>query len=108
MGKVKITKRTLLRHDNNCMVTNWFYLVNGRAYTDDGERYQKFRFVVWIDAGDLYELDCESVDEYLNYYAIPSFTDYIPEHLTDSAQLDTFIEVCNDSIHWWNDHNRCA
>ena len=106
MSNFKITKRRLLRHDNNCMVTNWFYLVNGRAYCDDGQHYFPFKFVCWIDAGDMYEVDCDDVKEYLDYCSIPWFTDLIPDSLTDSAQLSEFIEACNESITFWNE--RCA
>ena len=113
MCEVKITKRQLLRHDNNEMVTNWFYLVHGRIYNDEDTMYKRFRFVVWIDGEDLWFYDGENttntddeenwsfvpLDEYLNYYAIPSFTDYIK----DFDDCDEFYEVCNDSIRNWNE-----
>ena len=110
--KIKITRRELLRHDNNEMVTNWFYLVHGRLHNDDDTRYRKFKFVVWIDGEDLwfYDGDDDStneeekwsyvpVDEYLNYYCIPSFTDLIRSY----DDCNEFYDACIDSINNWNE-----
>ena len=109
--EIKITRRELLRHDNNEMVTNWFYLVHGRLVNDDDTKYKRFKFVVWIDGQDLWFYDGDGttdneedwsfvpLDEYLNYYAIPSFTDCINSY----DDCDYFYEICNDSIRNWNE-----
>lgn len=109
--EVKITKRQLLRHDNNDMVTNWFYKVNGRIYNDSGDRYRSFRFVAWIDGDDLWFYDGDGktdneedwtfvpLDEYLDYYAIPGFTNLIKSYDDTTA----FYDACNESIEHWND-----
>lgn len=108
---VKITKRTLLKHDNNEMVTNWFHLINGRIYNKDETRYRKFRFVTWIDGQDLWFYDGDGktdndddwtfipMEEYLNMYVIPSYTDLILGY-DDCAD---FYEACNYTIERWNE-----
>ena len=106
--EIKITRRELLRHDNNEMVTNWFYLVHGRLYNDDETMYKKFKFVVWIDGDDLWFDDDDEgwsyvpLDEYLNYYCIPSFTDLIRGY----DDCDDFYDACYDSIISWNERWR--
>lgn len=93
------------------MCTNWFYLINGRIENDDNTRFKKFRFVVWIDNNDLWfhtvdgKTDNDDdwhfvpLKEYLNDYAIPSFTDSINSYEDCTA----FYELCNDSIIQWNE-----
>lgn len=55
MEKWKITKIQKIKEVNCDMCHNFYYLVNFRLYSEDGKRYKKGKFIVWVDVLDVQE-----------------------------------------------------
>ena len=103
--KIKTTKRTLIRHDNNDMCCNWFYLVQGRIINDEGTRYRGFKFVVWFDADELWE---HNNKERITQQDLREFTDELAYGqffclIKSYDDVKEFFDECNRSINNWNE-----
>ena len=100
----KITKRSKLLSVRNDWAAIDYWLINGRIYTDDGTRYQPFKFVLVLDlSSDLWDADGDEID----YRAalddmIFSFTDCLYGGQFSEKRIARFIDLCNDTINRYN------
>lgn len=55
MVDFKITRTKLLKEHNTDMAHNYYFLIQGRLYSEDKTRYRRFKFVEWVDIFDIQE-----------------------------------------------------
>lgn len=99
--EIKITKRQNIFGQHNDKVSNYCYLVCGRIINDEHTKYKKFKFVVHFDGYDLYEADCNTKADVMDY--LDMLIDGFLSSIKSYDDCNAFYKVCNESIRYYND-----
>lgn len=98
---VRITGR---KHANalNSMESNYYRYVTGRIRNADGTHYRQFKFVVCVDADDIWaSLDNQDADDYTEADVTGCLNEAetaMLESINSWADVKEFYSLCQDSL----------
>ena len=106
MVDFEITRKTKLLEVNNDMAHNYYYLIQGKIYNNEKNKYRRFKYVEFFDIFDLQEyfekdiITAKDIKEYLEQIE-NSYLSNI-KNFNDKKHLKKFYEYCNETINNYN------